>query len=242
MKMGSLVTAAMFSVLVSVNTFADERMEEVRKAVLGILSGQVSLDNLVESPIAGIYEATIGNNIYFILLKDNHLIVGDAINIATGASLGDEKKHSAIARVVTDTTVEDMVVFAANGESKRYMTVFTDIDCGYCRRLHREVPILNAAGLEVRYMAFPRAGIGSPSYDKIVTVWCDSNPQSAMTASKNGENLPMSSCENPVANQFQAANQAGINGTPTLVLDDGTVIGGYVPAEELLNRIGLHSN
>ena len=242
MKLVSITVAALISVLVSVNSFADEQLEEVRNALLSILSGQVPLNDLVESPISGVYEATIGNDLYFVFVKDNHLIVGDAINIATGESLSDQKKDVAVASLVASTPVEDMVVFTATGETKRHMTVFTDIDCGYCRRLHREVPTLNAAGLEVRYMAYPRAGIGSSSYEKIVTVWCDSDPQTAMTASKNGERLPSATCDNPVANQFLAGDQAGISGTPTLILDDGTVIGGYVPADELLPRIGLPLN
>ena len=91
-------------------------------------------------------------------------------------------------------------------------------------------------------MAFPRAGVESESYNKIVNVWCSDDQQKAMTDAKNGVKLPAASCTNPIADQYRQGVQAGINGTPTLVLDDGTMIGGYVPANELLSRVGLSSN
>jgi len=241
MKFGPITAGVVFAALFSLNTFADEQLEHVRDALLGFLEGQTELQELTESPIQGVYEAVIANRIFHVFVKDNHLIVGEAFNLATGESLSDRRQNMAIASLVERTSIEDMVVFAAQGETKRYLTVFTDIDCGYCRRFHREVPELNAAGLEVRYMAYPRAGVASSSYDKIVTVWCDNDPQSAMTASKNGENLPNATCDNPVADQFLAGEAAGISGTPTLVVDDGSVIGGYVPAENLLDRIGLNN-
>ncbi|MDE0310184.1 MAG: DsbC family protein [Acidiferrobacterales bacterium] len=239
MKLGPTTVAVVFAALFSLNAFADEQMDRAREAVSSLIEGQASLNSLTQSPIEGVYEAIIGNNIYYVFVKDNHLIIGEAFNLATGESLSGQKQNEAIVGVVEMTPIEDMVVFAAEGETKRHLTVFTDIDCGYCRRLHREVPALNKAGLEVRYMAYPRAGVGSSSYDKIVTVWCDDDPQSAMTASKNGEQLPKATCDNPVANQFNAGSSAGISGTPTLVVDDGTVIGGYLPAENLLQRIGM---
>lgn len=239
MKLGPITAGVVFAALFSLNVLADEQLEQAREAILGIIGGQTTLDSLTESPIQGVYEAVIANSIYYVFVRDNHLIVGEAFNLATGESLSDQKQNVAIASLVEKTPIEDMVVFAAEGETKRHLTVFTDIDCGYCRRLHREVPELNAAGLEIRYMAYPRAGIASSSYDKIVTVWCDEDPQSAMTASKNGEQLPKATCDNPVAGQFIAGEAAGISGTPTLVVDDGTVIGGYLPAKNLLDRIGL---
>ena len=242
MKKLSVLVAGMLAALVSLSAFADEEIEQARNALISIIGDPARLSSFEETEISSVYRANIEGQIIFVFVRDNHLIYGDAINLATGVSLSDEIANQAIVGVVERTSVEDMVVFAAKGEAKRYMTVFTDIDCGYCRRLHQEVPTLNEAGLEVRYMAYPRAGIGSASYDKIVTVWCDADPQTAMTVSKRGEKLPFVTCENPVATQFTAGVEAGIGGTPTLVLDDGTVIGGYVPAEELLPSIGLSLN
>ena len=242
MKKLSILTGVMLLMCFSSNGFADEKLEEMREALVSILSEQLKLNSIAESRIDGIYEVNIGNQIYYATLRDGHILIGEAIDVETGESLSDVRKEETIAEVVAQTSVEDMVVFAAQGETKRHMTVFTDIDCGYCRRLHQEVPALNAAGLEVRYMAYPRAGIGSSSYEKIVTVWCSDDAQSAMTASKGGEYLSPVTCENPVAEQFEAGSRAGISGTPTLILDDGTMIGGYVPAENLLPRLGLSLN
>ena len=114
-----------------------------------------------------------------------------------------------------------MVIFPAVGETKGVVSVFTDVDCGYCRKLHQEVPKLNQMGIEVRYLAYPRAGVGSRSYQKIVSAWCAADPNKAMTQLKSGMEIPDVSCENPVAAQFDLGQQVGVTGTPAIVLEDG---------------------
>jgi len=134
---------------------------------------------------------------------------------------------------VNDLGEENMIIFPAKN-SKHTISVFTDIDCGYCRKLHNEIDQYNAKGITVRYLAFPRAGIGSPSYDKAVSVWCEKDRQAAMTRSKSGETLPKASCKNPVAEEYELGQLLGVNGTPALVLDNGSLLPGYVPANRLV--------
>jgi len=133
----------------------------------------------------------------------------------------------------------DMVIFASEGTTKARIYVFTDVDCGYCRRFHRDVPALNRSGVEVRYLAFPRTGIGSESYDRIVTAWCSADRNTAMTRLKRGEVLASRNCVNPVAEQFQLGERIGIQGTPTILLESGMVIPGYIPVGDLLRQIGV---
>lgn len=133
----------------------------------------------------------------------------------------------------------DMVIFSAEGERKAVINVFTDVDCGFCRKLHLEVPKLNEMGVEVRYLAYPRAGIGSESYDKIVSAWCSEDPNDAITRLKRGEQVPERTCENPVAAQFALGQELGIRGTPAIMFEDGTLLPGYVPAEELISALGI---
>lgn len=241
MKFKFVVLGMAVAAIISTNAVSDEALDRVHDALNSILPQSLPLNSVIESPISGVYEALINNQIYYVFEKDGYLIIGDAIDVRSGASLSDKKTEQAIYAVVNGTPPSNMVVFAA-ADPKRHVTVFTDIDCGYCRRFHQEVPQLTAAGMEVRYMAFPRAGVESESYNKIVNVWCSDDQQKAMTDAKNGVKLPAASCTNPVADQYRLGVQAGINGTPTLMLDDGTMIGGYVPADELLSRVGLSSN
>ena len=123
---------------------------------------------------------------------------------------------------------------------KATINVFTDIDCGFCRKLHKEVPSLNKLGIEVRYLAFPRAGVGSKSYQKAVTAWCADNPLTALTEYKNGVDKQIRECDkNPVAGQYQLGQTLGINGTPAIVLDDGTLVPGYRTADAIAKILGL---
>ncbi len=241
MKFKFVVLGLAVAAIISTNAVSDEALDRVREALTSILPQNLPLNSVIESPISGVYEASISNEIYYVFEKDGYLIIGDAIELRSGASLSDKRTELAVYEVVDSTHPSNMVVFAA-ADPKRHVTVFTDIDCGYCRRFHQEVPQLTAAGMEVRYMAFPRAGVESESYNKIVNVWCSDDQQKAMTDAKNGVKLPAASCTNPVADQYRQGVQAGVGGTPTLVLDDGTLIGGYVPADELLSLVGLSSN
>ena len=132
-----------------------------------------------------------------------------------------------------------MVVFSAIGEEKAHISVFTDVDCGYCRMLHREVPKLNDMGVTVRYLAYPRAGVGSESYEKLVNIWCSADPQEWMTKAKQGMEVPENKCANPVAEHFQLGNSVGVRGTPSIVLDNGKFIPGYLTADKLAKELGI---
>ena len=117
--------------------------------------------------------------------------------------------------------------------------VFTDTDCGYCRKLHQEMADYNALGIEVRYVAYPRAGLGSPTYERMVSAWCAAEPLAALTRLKNGDSIPSKTCVNPVADQYELGQQIGLSGTPTIVLADGRMLPGYTPAAQLAEILEL---
>jgi thiol:disulfide interchange protein DsbC len=133
-----------------------------------------------------------------------------------------------------------MVVFAPKAP-KTHITVFTDTDCGYCQKLHSEVPELNRLGVEVRYVAFPRQGLNSPAAKELVSVWCAKDQQDAMNRAKTRQSVADASCDNPVAKQYQLGQMIGVNGTPAIVLANGKMIPGYQPAPQLA-KIALESN
>ena len=134
---------------------------------------------------------------------------------------------------------EDMVIFAPAGETRAVVNVFTDVDCSYCQKLHLEVPALNQMGIEVRYLAYPRAGVGSPSYAKIVSAWCADDPNTAITKLKARQEIPPATCTNPVAQHFDLGREVGVTGTPAIVTEDGRLVPGYMPAAELAKAVGI---
>ena len=134
-----------------------------------------------------------------------------------------------------------MVVFSPRPElTKATITVFTDIDCGYCRKLHQTVPELNRLGVAVRYLAYPRAGVGSASYDKAVAAWCADDPQKALTRCESRQRYRDETCANPVAEQYAMGDAFGVTGTPAVVYEDGTLQAGYLPAAEMARRLGIN--
>ncbi|MNC33572.1 Thiol:disulfide interchange protein DsbC precursor [compost metagenome] len=126
-----------------------------------------------------------------------------------------------------------MVVYPAKGETKSHITVFTDTTCPYCHKLHAEVPELNRRGIEVRYVAFPRQGLGSPGDEQLQAVWCSSDRKAALDKMIDGKEIKAAKCANPVSKQFQLGQSIGVNGTPAIVLEDGQVIPGYQPAPQV---------
>lgn len=129
-----------------------------------------------------------------------------------------------------------MVIFAP-AKYDHTVTVFTDTECGYCRKLHREIADYGAQGIRVRYVFFPRAGVGSGSYKEAVSVWCSDDRQRAMTEAKSGKKLAAKSCKNPVKKHMEVGELLGISGTPAIVLESGDLVPGYVPAKRLAEML-----
>jgi len=210
-------------------------------AKLKALRPDLPIEGAVPSPIPGMIEVQLtGGSSLYASTDGRYLIAGDLyemgdslVNLAEQAR--DEKRKELIAGV----SLNDMAVFPATGHRKAVITVFTDVDCGYCRKLHLEVPRMNKMGVEVRYLAYPRSGVGSPSYDKLVTAWCSSNRQDAITRMKRGEELPPKTCENPVAHEYELGHLAGLTGTPAIVLEDGRMLPGYLSADQLGEVLGI---
>lgn len=134
----------------------------------------------------------------------------------------------------------DRIVFAPPN-AKYTISVFTDIECGYCRKLHQDIAELNRNGIAVEYLAFPRMGLGSKDYTDMISVWCAPDRKAALTSAKSGQSVPSRSCTNPVAMQYNLGQQLGVNGTPAIFAADGSQLGGYLPPAQLkaaLERIG----
>lgn len=220
--------------------------EDVRAGIAASLEkilGGEAIQGIESTPMADIYQVRLSGSRYlYVNGEGNYMIAGELYGLG-GKELVNltDKERSGIRRdSLQKMKVDEAIVFKPKGETKAILNVFTDIDCGYCRLFHKQVPELNSKGVEVRYLAFPRSGIGNESYLKLVSAWCADDPQQALTDLKNDKQVAAKYCDNnPVASDYQLGIDFGVQGTPSLVLMDGTMIPGYKPANELLDLLGI---
>ncbi len=198
--------------------------------------------SVAESPVPGIYAIELeGGTMVYGTAAGTHLFVGDLYSIGDNdlinlAEVGRQQMRKDLLAAVPD---KEAWVFSPVGTTKATISVFTDIDCGYCRKLHLEVPRLNELGIAVRYLAYPRAGIGSESYNTIVSAWCADDRGAALTRAKAGTKIAKKTCVNPVADQYELGQLLGVTGTPAIVTASGKLLPGYMPADILAATLGV---
>ncbi len=237
---------AMLALLLSSAAVADVDAENNIRQAMSQLAPDLKLDSVKASPVAGLYEVVFGSEVIYLSSDGKYLIQGSIIETATRKNLTEDARSAGRNKVLNDLKEENLVVFAPE-ETKYTVTVFTDIDCGYCRKLHDEMDAYNALGIKIRYVAYPRAGVGSTAFNKAETVWCAEDRQSAMTIAKAGKSLEESikagditlkeNCVSPVKDQYMTARALNLSGTPALFLESGELIPGYVSAERLIERL-----
>lgn len=189
-----------------------------------------------ESRIRGLYEVLIGTDVVYTSADGRYLIQGELLDLEARANLSEEVRAAARVKLIEAIPTAETIEFAP--DNPRYtLYVFTDISCGYCRRLHRDMPELNRLGIAVRYLAFPRAGEGSPAFRDMESVWCAKDRQTALTDAKAGKPVEPRTCSNPVAKQFRLGQDLGVAGTPAMFRPDGRLLQGYMPPDELLQAL-----
>lgn len=221
----------------------EPQQEQLLRDALAKARPGMKIREIRSSAIPGIFEVDIGSNDTVYMPGDGkYLISGTMYRIEQNrfVNIADERMQPLRAQKLAAVNRKDMIIFSPKGTPKSHVSVFTDIDCGFCRKLHQEIPALNAMGIEVRYLAFPRAGVPSPSADKLATAWCAPNPQDTLTQLKNGVAVATKTCEkNPIADQYKLGMELGVNGTPALFKPNGELLPGYMPANELAEALGV---
>lgn len=219
------------------NTVATKAIESSLKQALP----GVTPDTIKPTPIAGLYEVVVGPKLFYVSADGNYLIQGAMIDVKAKADLTEPRL--ALARVDSLSKVGDgkMISFKPKA-AKHHVYVFTDIDCGYCRKLHSEIDQYGKAGIEIRYLFFPRAGEGSESWNKAISVWCAKDRNGALTKAKKGENVETKQCDNPVSEHYALGNAIGAQGTPMIVTEKGNVLPGYVAAGQLSKILEHEAN
>ncbi len=187
--------------------------------------------SLKESKIPNIYEVMYGTEVVYVSADGKYFLAGDMIDMESRENISEVSKRT-VRKSILDRQDNKPVTFKAKDE-KHILKVFTDIDCPYCAKLHREVPQLNAKGITVEYLMYPRAGKGTASFKKAISMWCADDQLQAMTDAKERRPIQDKSCENPIAQQFDLGREVGVTGTPALVTSSGRLIPGYMPADRL---------
>jgi thiol:disulfide interchange protein DsbC len=187
------------------------------------------------SPIPGLYEVALGSSIAYVSADGRYLISGDLYEVQSRTNLTEARRTDTRMKALASVSEDDMIVFTPTVPVKHTITVFTDVDCGYCRKLHSEIAELNKLGIRVRYMAFPRSGPGTESWAKAEAVWCAKDRKEALTRAKQGQEIKAAKCgTTPVAREFAMGEDLGVNGTPAIITDKGDYLGGYLPPKKLL--------
>ena len=225
--------AGLTLILGSSASIADEKA--VRDALQRALPG-MQPDSIKPTKMKGLYEVVYGPKVFYVSEDGAYLIQGSLVDVNSRQDLTEPRLAQARVGALDKVGPANMVVFKPK-KTKHVAYVFTDIDCGYCRKLHSEITQYLDAGIEVRYLFYPRAGEGSDSYKKAVNVWCADNRTQALTQAKKGESVPEKTCDNPVTKHMSLGTAMGASGTPMIVTEKGSILPGYVPAPQLLQLL-----
>lgn len=198
-------------------------------------------DKISTTPIAGLYEVILGPKVYYITPDARYLMLANIIDLKNGASLTRPSLLEARLAAVDKLGPQKMISFAP--ENPKYtLTAFTDIDCGYCRKMHSQMQQYNQLGIAFNYLFYPRTGVGTESYNTAVSVWCNKDRKTAFTQAKAGKKIKSRSCANPVGEHMALVEKLQLRGTPALILPNGDLVESYIPPVELLKLLKSTEN
>jgi thiol:disulfide interchange protein DsbC len=232
MKKITRLTGLLFAMYIPI-TYADDAA--IKKAIEKTMP-TAKIESIIPSDIKGLSEVVLGSSIYYVSDDGKYLLEGRMIDMEnrvdlTGQKLGGIRKLS-----LDKIGADNMITFKSKAD-KYKVYIFTDIDCGYCRKLHSEIDQYLAEGITINYLFFPRAGKGSDSYYKAVSVWCAKDRNAALTSAKKDQKLESKTCENPIDKHMKLAEEFEVKGTPMIVTEHGNIYPGYLPAKELLKAL-----
>ena len=209
--------------------------QDLTKEELATRLNGIAVEDISDAPIPGIYQVAVGANVAYVTKDGKFIIRGDIYDAETSANVSEETRARARSTLLGTVDPETMIVFKpANGQVKHTITIFTDVDCGYCRQFHREIDKVTALGIEVHYLFYPRTGPNTESWTKADQVWCAADHNSALTRAKLGGEIPNSAkCATPVEAHFELGQRIGVRGTPAIFNEAGDLLGGYLPPATL---------
>ena len=216
--------------------------DKLKRSVELPSQGQLEIVAIKETPLPQIFEVELNTGeLLYSDISGDYLFAGDLYQTTNSGlmNLSSKTRQLRTAERIGAIPEDQMIVYSPEDETRATLTVFTDVDCTYCRALHKDVEALVAKGIEVRYLAYPRGGEAAGSYEKMISVWCSQDRHKSLTQAKNGQNLPARDCETPVLEHYELGNQIGISGTPALIFPDGRLIPGYMDVDRLVAMLAI---
>ena len=189
---------------------------------------------ITKSPVDGLYEVIVGSQVVYMSVDARYMIEGDLIDIKTKKNISEDAKSEIRLAAISKFNADQMVVYRPKNV-KDIITVVTDIDCPYCRRLHNEIPAYLEKDVEVRYIFMPLKG--AADMKKTISVWCSDDQQLALDIAKSGGDVEEKTCDNPIKEHLALARELGVRGTPAIILEDGQMLPGYVPVDKLVAEL-----
>jgi thiol:disulfide interchange protein DsbC len=206
--------------------------EERALAAIRSLNAQVQVDRIVEAPLPGFREVVVGGQVIYVSDDGRYLLQGALFDVVQKKDLSQAGLAEVRRELLATVPKKDRIVFAP-ADPEYTVSVFTDVECGYCRKLHEDIAEYNRLGIAIEYLAFPRMGPGSPDHEKMVSVWCAADRRAALTAAKSGRPVPTKACTNPVSMHYDIGQRAGLTGTPMIITAEGIQMPGYMPPSAL---------
>lgn len=245
MKISTLWVSLIAALLMSTPLMADPR-DTIREQLLKA-DARIPVKDVIATDMPSVYEVTLeSGEILYAHEAGEFFIVGHLFQIDEQqgiVNVTEQTQNQMRVEALADIPADQKITYPAKGERKTTIHVYTDVDCPYCRQLHDEVAELNDMGIEVSYLAFPRSGPNTATYKTMVSIWCGETPEQRvelMDRVKSGANVSEKSCENPVFDQLVLGQKMGVSGTPAMVLEDGSMIPGYMPAARIAQMLGIN--
>jgi thiol:disulfide interchange protein DsbC len=208
---------------------------DVRAAIAKRL--EIRVEDVRPSAIDGLYEVSSGTEVGYVSADGRFYLAGDVFDMDTKENITEERRRQGRLALLAGVADDDAIIFAPRTPARHTVTVFTDVDCVHCRRLHSEIAELNRLGIRVRYLMYPRGGPGTDSWKQAEAVWCSADRKDALTRAKRGEEIKAKRCETPIAAQYQLGRDVGVTGTPGIVTDKGDYLAGYASAAHLASYL-----
>jgi thiol:disulfide interchange protein DsbC len=206
--------------------------DERALAAIRSLNAQVQIDRIAAAPLPGFREVIVGGQVIYVSDDGRYLLQGALFDVDAKKDLSQTGLAEVRRELLATIPEDDRIVFAP-AKPDYTVTVFTDVECGYCRKLHQDIAEYNRRGIAVEYVAFPRMGLGSDDFRKMVAVWCSKDRRKALTDAKNGKRVPQKTCTNPVTMQYDIGQRVGLTGTPMIITEEGVQMPGYMPPDAL---------